>query len=230
MINQPLAFSHPIEHLYLHELNPGKWSEENPPDLFLMDESFQKPPALYMPPIKRMEVEREDGWQVLEDGRCKRIFKLTEKVNDLWSRCFEPYRNGFEVSFEGDKLILICKSGDLEKTCEEICHRDIHLATRDYRKEREALLWQVFLRMIEIERCENVKAEIRAQIHHYIQKRRERELFAQERGWSLPFFVQNLNQEYREILENKFTWWGKILDETTIRQHKALFEQAMLVL
>jgi hypothetical protein len=142
----------------------------------------------------------------------------------------EPYRNGFEVSFEGDKLILICELGNLEKAYEEICIRAIHRATGDYRQEREGLQWQVFLRMIELERRENAKAEILAEFDHYRQKRYERESLAQERGWSVPFFVQNLNQEYREIMENKFNWWSKILDESTICHHKALFEQAMLVI
>ena len=82
--------------------------------------------------------------------------------------------------------------------------------------------------MKEQERRDAVETEIQAERTAFTQRQQQCATVARENGWPVPFVVQNYNDCYREILENKLVWWGKVLDETTIRKYRSLFEQEFL--
>ncbi|SRR6266404_3520621 len=229
MKTEPLMFQHPIDHLELYDLDPSKWDWASPPPIYLADDFAPLVPLVpYMPPLLLVEAEGSDRIECLEDGQCRYFFKLTCEVNELWQSCFEKRRGNVDVTLDRNTLILRCDPKDFEKHCEEICRSAIYQATNDYRRERDKLVRLVFERMLKQERREHTKAEIQAQLENYRQRRQERSLVAQQNGWSVPFVVQNFNEHYREILENKFVWWAKVLDDTTVREYKAKFEMELL--
>lgn len=229
MQNQRLVLQHPIDRLELYELHPDTWDSADPPPLYLIDDLAVVPMAPYMGPLRLVEVERRDHVECLEDGRFNYYFKLTGKVNGLWLALFEHHRGGLDVAFHGDMLILRCDQKDLEKNYEEICDSAIYLTTNDYRRERAKLVWLVFEKMQERERREHTKAEIEAELESYRRQRHERSLVALRNGWPVPFVVRNFNGHYREILENKFVWWFKVLNDATARYYRAKFEEDLLV-
>src|SRR5437773_9676956 len=96
--SEPLTFKHPIDHLKLYELDPAKWDFANPPELFLTENSTVVP---YLPVIGRVEVERLDRVECLEDGRCKYFFKLTHEGNESWQLFFGDHCGHVDVTFEG---------------------------------------------------------------------------------------------------------------------------------
>jgi hypothetical protein len=227
MNHEPLSFSHPVDRLKLYDLNPEKWDFRQPPELFEVRRSTVAP---YMPALWMVEVvEGKPRVEHLGNGQCRFFFELTQEINYLWELFFERHRHGADVAFEGKILILRCSPNDLQKNYDAVCHGAIHQATNDYRTERQKLVWLVFPRMKEQERRERIEAEIQAEMEIYKQKRQERTLFAKEKGWSVPFFVQNFNEHYKEILETKFNWWSRVLDSATIRKYQALFAAEALI-
>lgn len=83
--------------------------------------------------------------------------------------------------------------------------------------------------MKEQERSEHVEAEIQAELASLKQKQQQHALAAQEDGWYVSFAVQNFNNRYREVLENKLVCWGRVLDGDTVHKYRALFELELLV-
>jgi len=196
MKNEALMFVHPVENLKAYDLDPQKWDVLNPPELFQVENSAVTP---YMPALMVVEVVEKVRVDNLENGKCRFFFRLNREINDLWQLFFENHRNGIDVTFEGNMLILCCETQDLPARYDEICHSAIHQATREYRQERETLLWQVFLKMKEQEWRNHWEAEIQTELATNPRK---------------P----------REILENKFKWWSHVLDAPTIGKYRALFE------
>jgi hypothetical protein len=230
MRNRTLMLTHPIDHLELYETDPGKWDCLNPPDLFLVDNSALVPlQSIYMPPLGPIEIENTNRAEPSEHSEYKFYFRPSLEVNELWATFLRRQTGNFDVQFETGLLIVRCNPRDLQNAFDELSHR-VGKARKEYCKERDVLLWQIFEKMVEVERRGRVENEILSECQSYSQKRRERERMAEENGWSVSFCIQNLNHHYREVLENKFSWWSKILDATTIGRYRALFEQAFLVI
>ena len=225
MRNEKLILPHPVEHLKMYDLDRQKWDVLNPPEL-----SHVKGPEItpYMPPLIRVDVIGKVGVKTPESGPCKFVFKLSHPVNELWQMFFENHRNGANVTFEDDRLTIYCEPQELHALEDHICNFAIHATTRDYFTERDILLRQVFHKMKELERLERVEAEILAERESYQQQIQQRILAAETNGWAVSIICQNFNRNYREILENKFRWWSRILDAQTIRKYQAMFEFDML--
>lgn len=209
----------------MFDLDPGKWDCLNPSELTLVEGNSVTP---YMPYFWQIDVRQTGRTEPLENGECRFFFELDRHVPDLWQLFFENHRNGDKVSFERNILTLVCHPKDLARIRDRICYEAIPLATNEYRQERDTLLWQVFLRMKEQQRLERTEAEIVAELDAYKQKRQQRVDYAEQHGFSVSFFVQNFNDRYREILENKFKWWGKVLDGMVITKYRAIFELEFL--
>lgn len=225
MRNESLTFSHPIDHLKIYELDTAKWDFQNPPEIFHTENSAVVP---YMPPIPFIDVQKKGRIEPLENGQSRFFFELSHAVPELWQLFFENYRNGVNVTFDGNMLILCCDPKELQKSYNAICNSAIHAATRDYVNERDTLLWRVLPRMMEQERRAQTEVEALAELEGYKEKRQIRIDFAQENRLSVSFLVQNFNDRYREILENKFSWWGRILDSQTVCKLRAMFELELL--
>jgi hypothetical protein len=232
MRNITLTLSHPIDDLEHYDLDPSTWDPLDPPELYLVDSSALIPlVSTYMPHFLAPQVEARGPIQLDTDGRCKHFFKLTREINSQWLQCFEMHRGDADVTFDRDQIVLGSRPDDLGKLFEEVIYGKLHRATNDYRQERENLVWHVFEKMQRMERREHVEGEILAAFTNYRREKQERISLAQRNGWSVPIILQHYNQEYREILENKFTrLWEKSLDNSTIRRYRALFEQEFLVL
>ncbi len=222
MRREPLNFEHPLPRLTLDELYPAKWWEAG---IFLLEESTVGP---YMPELGLIEVEERLSAKLLEDGRCEFVFQLNQEVNDLFRVFFENHRRNLDVTFDGKLMTLRCNSEDLQENYNYLETFALPRARNEYATERRELVRQVFEQMKKQERCVETEAEIRSVWSDYRKKREERIRFAQENAWSVSFVVQNFNQQYREIVENKFVWWSKVLDDARIRKYKALFELEFL--
>jgi hypothetical protein len=227
MNEKPLAFTHPIDRLKIYEMDTSKWDALNRTQIFQIDGSTVAP---YMPALSRVELaQREDRVEQLPDGRSRFFFTLTHEINELFQLFFEGVRGTFDVAFEGRTLILCCHARELQASCDEIFNNLIHSAAKEYYYEREALLWQVFEKMEAQARLEHAEAEIEAERARYVEKRKERTLLAEQNGWSVSAVIRNLNDNYREILANKFKSWAKVLDAGIIRKHQERFELELLV-
>lgn len=209
----------------MYELEPEKWDCLHPPEIFLTEGSTLIP---YMPAVAMfLEIKARSRVEHLENGQHRFFFELSHDVPEHLQLFFENYRNGVNASFSGNTLAFDCAAKDLARIRDEMDHA-LHRAAGDYRNERDALLWQVFLRMKEQEWREKTEAECLAAREDYKQKRQQRVLFAQKHGYSVSIIVQNFTDHYRDILENKFRWWGRILDDKTIEKFRALFELEFL--
>jgi hypothetical protein len=218
MKNEQLLLPHPVDDLKIYEPGAQKWDAE----IFSVKDSVVTP---YMPELSNLKVLAKDRVETLENGKSNFFFKLNHEVsgNDTWQLFFEPHRNGSNVTFQRDMLIICCEPQDLPVQFDEI-YNAMMKATRDYTTERGILRWQVYRKMQKQEASDHAEAEILAEHQSFQQKLRERKQYAEENSFSVSILCQNLILNYREILENKFKWWSQILDAATISKYRALFE------
>lgn len=228
MRNHTLTLSHPIASLELYELDPENWDWTNPPELVLVDDQMRVPPAPYMPHLRCVEVENRGDTELLADGRCKYNFTLTCKINGLWRAFFEKHCGQVDVQIEGDAVTLLCTPEEFQSSFDMICNGALYRATNDYATERDALVWLVFKKMKEQEDREHIEAEMRMELASLQQRQKQKVCTAQQNGLSVSFALQNFNARYRDVMDTKFNWWGKVLDAVTVTKYRTMFELALL--
>jgi hypothetical protein len=217
MKNEQLLLPHPVDDLKIYEPGAQKWDAE----IFSFKDSVVTP---YMPELSNLKVLAKDRVETL-NGKSNFFFRLSHEVsgNDIWQLFFEPHRNGGNVTFQRDMLIICCEPQDLSARLDEI-RNAMMKATGDYTKERGILHWQVYLKMQKQEVRDHAEAEILTEREIFQQKLLERKQYAEENSFSVSILCQNLISNYREILENKFKWWSQVLDAATVSKYRALFE------
>lgn len=226
---QPLALVHPLDELELdpNDMDPVKWDTWNPPTLFLVE---REAVSDYMPSIGVVTV---DGKGRIEstgnNNEVTATFWLSQPVNWIWRLFFEAYRGDWNVTFEGNILMMRCGAATVRDAYEHVVYNAIPKASRDYANERSRLLWLVYLNIEQRARCERVKRDIEAELERYKEEHRRWVLYAREKNCAVTAVIENFQRVYREALANKFTYvWSLTLDADTLDSYRARFEMEML--
>lgn len=217
-----LQFEHPIDRLSCHSRTNDSYAWPDPTPLLLADSQNQSP---YMPLICGRGVEVIDRLSPfpLEDGRFEFPFQLNQEPPELWQIMFENHRNGADVSFSGSLLSIRCRLDELETVYDEIANGALFGATGDYNCERHNLVFEVRRDMTERARRVETEQQILSDLQSYRERRQKLVDWANSNNASISFFLKKLNADFKEILENKFVWWSKVLDSKTIDQYRARF-------
>jgi hypothetical protein len=147
MRTDPLTLEHPMDRLELFDLNTAAWTALEPPELYLVDNTAVVPlQGEYMPDLLFVEIEGKGAVEFTAKNRAGYLFKLNCEVSDEWIVFFERHRGSINATVKKQTLTLRCDSKDLKDKFEKI-RRVVHQATREYRKEREALVWRVYEKM-----------------------------------------------------------------------------------
>lgn len=219
-----LQFEHPIDRLSCNSRASDSSAWPDPTPLLLADPNGpnQSP---YMPLISGRGVEVIDKLSPfpLEDGRFEFPFQLNQEPPELWQIMFENHRNGADVSFSGSVMSIRCHPAQLESVYDAIAFDALFSATGDYRRERHELVFLVRIDMWGRERRAVTEQQILSDLQSYRERRQKLVDWANSNNASISFFLKKLNADFKEILESKFVWWSKVLDNKTIDQYRARF-------
>ncbi len=147
MNSDPLTLDHPMDRLELFDLDTTTWTAMDPPELYLVDNAALIPlQAEYMPDLLFVEIEGKGSVEFTARNRAGYAFKLNCEVSDEWLAFFEWHRGDIRATVTKQILTLHCDSKDLKENYDKI-RRAVHQATRNYRKERAALVLRVYEKM-----------------------------------------------------------------------------------
>lgn len=156
------------------------------------------------------------------------LFSLTNEPEDLavFLPFFDQARGAVEAKLQGSTLALVCHTAELALKRDEVASA-LYRAYNDYNEERHRLVWAVFMDIKDREHRRRIEDDIRAELENFRKERQGRIDYANTHPFSASFMVQNYVERYREILENKFVWWAKVLNEKLIQKYRAEFELEM---